>query len=88
VIARYEHHPSTTLGMTQDPAYHIGMTLPPTPLVLLYLPSVYDIAYQVQGVAGVMFEEVVEPICLAVSGAEMHVGYEYASVGMRHHTNI
>jgi hypothetical protein len=36
----------------------------------------------------VVFEEVIEDFGLAVSGAEMHVGDEYASVGMRHHTNI
>jgi hypothetical protein len=72
--------------MTQNPAYHVGVALAPAPLVLLYLPGVYDVTYQIQDIAGIVFEEVIEPVCLAISGAKMHVGDEYASVGMRHHT--
>jgi hypothetical protein len=74
--------------MPQYASHHIGVTLPPAPPVLLYLPGIHDVSHQIQGITGVMFEEVVEPICLAVSSAKVHVGDEYASVGMRHHTNI
>ena len=88
MITCYIYHTGSTLGVSKNPSYNIGMALFPAPLVLLYLPGVDDITHQVQGVTGVMFEEVIEPICLTVSGAEMHVGNEYASVGMRHHTNI
>jgi hypothetical protein len=49
----------------------------PSPPVLLYLPSINDISHQIQDIAGVVFEEVVEAICLTVSRAKVHVGDEY-----------
>jgi hypothetical protein len=59
VIARYEHYPGATFGMTQDSAYHVGMTLTPTPLVLLYLPGINDVTDKIKSVAGIVFEKVV-----------------------------
>jgi hypothetical protein len=88
VIAGYEHHTGATLGMAQDPAYHVGVALFPSPPVTLYLPSVDDVAHKIQCVAGIVFEEVVESPGLAVSGAEMHVRNEDRSVGLFWHTHI
>ena len=39
-----------------------------------------DIAHKIEPIRGVVLEEIVEQIGLAVSGAKVHVGYEYGSV--------
>jgi hypothetical protein len=59
MIACYVNNSGATLGMTQHTAHHIGMTLLPAPLVLLYSPSVYDIAHKIQGITRVVFEKIV-----------------------------
>ena len=86
VIAYHEYHFGTAFGMTQDPAYHIGVALSPTPAVLLDPPGIYDVTYQVQLICGVVLEKIVQQIGLAVSGAKVHVTYEYGSVV--HRTSI
>lgn len=73
MVSCYEYDSGATFGMTQDAPDHIGMALAPAPFVLLYLPGVYDVTHQIQGIARVMFEEIVEPISLAIAGAQMHV---------------
>jgi hypothetical protein len=73
VITGHIDHSGITLGMTQDSAYHIGMTLFPTPFVLFDLPSIYDVTHQIQGIAGVVLEEVVELFGLAISGAQVYI---------------
>jgi hypothetical protein len=88
MITCYENHSGAAFGMTQYAANHVGMALFPAPFILLYLPCVDDIAHEIKGVTGVMFEEIVEPIGLAVSSAQMHVGNEYASIGMWRHNII
>ena len=88
MIAGYEHHPGAAFGMAQHPADHVGMALFPTPFVALYLPSVDNVTHQIQGIAGVVLEEIVEGFGFAVSGAEMHVRNEYASVGLFWHACI
>jgi hypothetical protein len=60
MIAGYEHHTGAAFGMAQDPTHHVGMALLPTPAVLLYLPSIDDVAYQIQGITGVVLEEIVQ----------------------------
>ena len=85
MIAGYEYHPGAAFGMPQDAADHVGMALFPSPFVALDLPSVYDVTHEVQGVAGVVLEEIVQGFGFAVSGAEMHVRNEDTSIGMRHH---
>jgi hypothetical protein len=47
MIAGYEYHSSATLGMTQYSTHHIGMALLPTPAILLYLPSIKDVAHKI-----------------------------------------
>ena len=84
MIAGYEHHPGTTLGMAQDASHHVGMALFPPPFVALDLPSVDDVTYQIQGIAGVVLEEIVEGFGFAVSGAEMNVRDEDRSISSRH----
>ena len=73
VVTGDEYHSGATLGMAQDPTHHIGVALFPTPLVALYLPSIDDVSYQIQGITGVVFEEIVQGLGLAVSGAKMHI---------------
>ena len=73
MVSCYEYHPGATFGMAQDATHHVGMALAPAPLVLLDLPGVYDVAYQIQSIARVMFKEIVESISLAVAGSQMHV---------------
>jgi hypothetical protein len=84
VIAGHEYDFGAVLGMTQDPAHHIGMALSPTPTVLLDLPGINDVAYEIEPIRGVVLEEIVQQIGLAVSGAKVHVTYEYGSV-VHHH---
>jgi hypothetical protein len=59
--------------MSQYTADNIGVALFPTPLVLLNLPRINDISYKIQCVAGVVFEKVVELVCLTISCSEMHI---------------
>ena len=73
MIACHVNHTGTTLGVTQDSAYHVGMTLFPTPAILLYLPSVNDVAHEIKCFAGVVFEKVVELFSLAVLGTKMNI---------------
>jgi hypothetical protein len=54
-------------------AYHIGVALFPTPFVLLNFPGIYNVAYKIQGFAGVVFEKVVECFGLAVTSAEVYI---------------
>jgi hypothetical protein len=49
------------------------MALFPSPFVLLYLPDVQDVAYEIQCFAGVVFEEVVKFVGLAVPRTEMEI---------------
>ena len=73
MIACYEYHPGATFGMTQYAPDHVGMALAPAPFVLLYLPGIYHIPNQIQSVAGVMFEKIVETIGLTITGAQMYI---------------
>jgi hypothetical protein len=73
MIASNIDHTCATLGMTQDSTDHIGMALFPTPFVLLYLPSIDDVAYKIKCFAGVVFEKVVELFSLAVLGTKVHI---------------
>jgi hypothetical protein len=45
----------------------------PSPAILLYSPSIYNITYQIQCIAGVVFKKVVELIGFAISCAQMHI---------------
>jgi hypothetical protein len=49
------------------------MALFPSPLVALHLPTIDDVAYQIQGVAGVVFEKVVECFGFTVTCAKMYI---------------
>ena len=49
------------------------MALFPTPAILLYLPSVNDVAYEIKCFASVVLEKVVELFSLAVFGAKMNI---------------
>jgi hypothetical protein len=69
MIAGHIDNSGATLGMPHYSADHIGMTLFPSPSVLLYFPCVNDVAYKIQGFAGVVFEKVVECFGLAVASA-------------------
>jgi hypothetical protein len=73
MISGYEDYPGAAFGMSQDATDHVGMALAPAPFVLLYLPCIYHISHQIQGVARVMFEEIIEPIGLAITGAQMYI---------------
>lgn len=66
-------HSGATLGMSQNSAYHIGVALFPAPAILLYLPCIYDIAYEIQCIAGVVFEKIVQGLGFAVLGAKVNV---------------
>jgi hypothetical protein len=57
------------------------MALFPAPAILSYLPSINDVAHQVQGLAGVVLEKIVELISLAVSCAKVYVANCYRSIG-------
>jgi hypothetical protein len=49
------------------------MALFPTPFVLLYLPSIYDVAYEIQCVTAVVFEKIVESLGFRVLGSKMNI---------------
>jgi hypothetical protein len=84
MIASYVDHSGATLGMTQNSAHNIGVTLLPAPLVLLYLPGVYDVAHQIQGFAAVVFKKIVELVGLTISGTQMNIADEYGFIGGLH----
>ena len=73
VIAGDVHHPCAAFGMPQHPPYDIAVALAPAQAILLGFPTIQDVAYKIQSVTGMMFEEVVEFFGLAVTRAEMHV---------------
>jgi len=73
MVAGHEYHTGTTLGMAQDASDHIGMALLPPPPVALHLPTIDDVSHQIQGFTGIVLEEVVECLGLAVSGAEVYI---------------
>ena len=66
MIACYEHNTSSTLGMAKYSAYHIGVALFPTPFVLLYLPRIDDITNEVESIARVVLEKIIELFRLTV----------------------
>ena len=84
VIAGHEYDFGAALGMTQYATHHVGVALAPTPAVLLDLPGINNVTYQIQLIRAVVLEKIVEQIGLAVSGAKVHVTYEYGSVVHRH----
>jgi hypothetical protein len=84
VIAGYVYHPCATFGMTQDPAYHIGVALAPAQSILLGFPAIQDVTHEIQGVTGMMFEEIVEFFGLAVTGAEVYIADCYCSIVLWH----
>ena len=84
MIAGHEYDLGAALGMTQDPAHHIGVALSPAPSILLDFPGIDDVAHKIQLIRGVVLEKIVEQIGLAVSCAKVHVTYEYGSVVHRH----
>jgi hypothetical protein len=49
------------------------MALFPAPFVLLDLPNVQYVAYEIQRFAGVVFEKVVESVGLTVSSAKVYI---------------
>jgi hypothetical protein len=69
VIACYVDYSSATFGKTQYAANYVGMALFPAPFVLLNLPNVQDVAYEIQCFAGIVFEEVIELVGLTISSA-------------------
>ena len=60
VIAGHKYHPGAAFGMSQDPAYDVAVALFPSPLVALDLPGINDITNEIQGLAGMVLEEVIE----------------------------
>ena len=64
------------------------MALLPAPFVLCYFPGINDITYKIQGLAGVVFEEVVELVSLAISGTKMYIADKYRSIGTIGHVHI
>jgi hypothetical protein len=73
MIASHIDYSGTTLGMTQHSTDHIGMALFPTPSVLCYFPSIYDVTHKIKCFAGIVFEKVVELFSLAVLGTKVHI---------------
>ena len=73
MITGHIDYSGATFGMAHDTTYYIGVTLFPTPFVLLNFPSIYYVAYKIQGFAGVVFEKVVECLGLAVTGAQVTI---------------
>jgi NADH:ubiquinone oxidoreductase subunit H len=73
MIAGHVDYSGTTFGMPHYSANHIGVTLFPTPSVLLYLPGVNDVTHKIKCFAGVVFEKVVELFSLAVLGTKVHI---------------
>lgn len=84
VIAGHIHHPGATLGMSQYTAHHIAVALAPAETILLHPPTVDDVTHEIQGVAGMMFEEIVEQIGLAIARAKMYITDKDATVGALH----
>jgi hypothetical protein len=62
--------------MTHNSANHIGVALLPTPLILLNFPGIYNVAHKIQGLAGVVFEKIIESFCLTVTGTEVYIRNE------------
>ena len=73
MIAGDENDLGTGMRLAQEPLHDLVLGLRPIP-ALLEPPDVEDVAYQVEAVAVVVPEEVVEHPRLAAPGAEMDVG--------------
>lgn len=69
MIARNKGHWCSAFGMSQDPAHYVGMALAPPPAILLYLPGIDYVAHEIEMLAGVVLEEIVQEIGLAIPGA-------------------
>jgi hypothetical protein len=70
--------------MTQHTADDIGVRLFPAPFVLFDFPSINNVSHKIQCFAGVVFEEVVEFVSLAVFGAKMYIADENTAIGFLH----
>jgi hypothetical protein len=84
VIACYEHHTGATFGMPQYSAYYIGMTLFPSPFVLLDFPRINDIAYKVESIARVVLEKIIELFRLAVFCTQVDITHKNTSISLLH----
>ena len=80
MIAGNIDYSSSFLGEAQYLTNHIGMTLIPSPTVLLYLPTIYDVTDKIERVARVVFQEVEKMEGLTVPRSKMNVRYEDGSV--------
>jgi hypothetical protein len=68
VIACYEYNSSATLGMTKYTTNNIGVALFPSPFVLLYFPRIDDITNEVESIARVVLEKIIELFRLTIAG--------------------
>lgn len=80
MIAGHVDHFGTALGSSKDAPHHVAVALSPTQAILLHAPTIDDVAHQVQGVSGIVFEKIVEQLSLAVSSAQMYIRNEYGSI--------
>jgi hypothetical protein len=62
--------------MTQHTANNISVRLFPAPFVLFDFPGIYDVSHKIQRFTGVVFEEVVEFVSLAIFCAKMNIADE------------
>jgi hypothetical protein len=59
MVAGYINYSCVAFGMAQYTTNHIAVTLPPSPTILLYFPSINDVTHKIHGFAGVVFEKIV-----------------------------
>ena len=59
MIASHVYNPSATFSVTQNSTDNVGVALFPSQFVLLNFPSIDNVSYKIQSIAGVVLEEVV-----------------------------
>src|SRR5688572_4647795 len=78
MVSRQIDHPRAFSGLAENCLGHVVMGLRPVP-ISLQPPAVDDVADQVDRLGLMMGQEVLQELCLAAAGAEMHVGDEKRS---------
>jgi hypothetical protein len=66
MITCYENYTGTTLGVSQYSAYYVSVTLFPSPFILLYFPRIDDVTDEVESIARIVLEKIIELFRLAV----------------------
>jgi len=82
VVARHVDHATTFAGASQQLLHHIVVALRPEPAPA-QLPAVHDIAHQVQDLARMVLEEILQGVGLKARCTDVQIGNENRAVAWR-----